>query len=336
MPASRKANACIEEVEDEFATFENYHNRGAHEDAANEAARTRQQEAAEAFKALADEIDEALSGGDHASRIIRRGEQFSEHLHPRGVRHYKIPLPSRPTEVAVTIIRNSGRLPGLWGSTSFDKPCSSQYEIKGHDSKLVYRHMVHPTNNEEDGGVDRRRAVPSCRDLFVTLEAEMGECHVDLLVTFSHINVVLTRSELAAQLAKSSCKSWATTVSELQREPMARAEFETHVIDLRKAKYRKQMEFSRGLHYVRSNITAVCEGNAREKKLLVTHKRALQNIARHDAASVRRLELSASLRNSKSDWVEEPNRHLQRCNPAVVTGKCLAVESEPVPALPST
>lgn len=349
MPSSRRANQGIEEVECELAMWENSHVDQSRrklggvcfEDPANQLQPNGIAAVEASFKSLVDEIEDALNGGEHATRILRRGDQITEHIPSRGVRYYRIPLPSRPTEVTVVATRKSGSIPSGWASTSIDEPCSSHYDIKGqregNDVKVVYRHMIHPMNSDEDLNIDRRRAVPPCRDLFVTIEGEMGECQISMVAMFTQINVVLTRHELAAQLAKMK-RTWATRVHEYQHQPVARAEFEADLAKQVEINKEKKRKFARNLNFVHSNIADACDKNAVNRKVTDHYKRILKNIERRERVASNRLKMSGeTTRSREPEWVEdEPTRHLQGCEPVLVANKHAAVEQEQVPALPPT
>jgi len=85
--------------------------------------------------------------------------------------------------------------------------------------------------------------------------------------------------------------TWATKIQELQREPGARSEFETHVHDLRKAATQRTRDLAAGIDHVQQNIVSARALNS-QLKAFELHKRALQNCARQDAASNRRSEQS--------------------------------------------
>merc|ERR1719387_2226566 len=166
----------------------------------------------------------------------------------------------------------------------------------------------------------------------------MGESDITMLITFANINVVLSRHELGAQLAKMK-RTWVTRVHELQREPGALEQFQTHVVNLKKESVRKNRELSRGLNFVHENRAAACDRNLISKNVASHYKRVLKNMAKQDAAAQRRAQLAdagmlplPSLL-AEPEWTdEEPNRHLQ----SIVMSKQLSVETEKIPALPST
>merc|ERR1712032_384056 len=136
-------------------------------------------------------------GGDCPTRLMKQDEQIAERLPLRGTRQYKIPLPSRPTAITITIGKLTGIAPLLWGSTSCERPSAKSHSLRGKDQKLVYEHAIlHAIEDDEDmANFDRRHAVPHCRELFVTAEADKGECSYELSVSFSHMKIVLSRDE---------------------------------------------------------------------------------------------------------------------------------------------
>lgn len=238
------------------------------------------------FESLVSQIEEQLSGGDSSIRVVRKGERISESVPVRGLRRYKVPLPNRPIEVKVSLNKVSGRAPSLFASTFDPQPCSSKYEFRGKDEKLVYKHVLPPA--EEESGVDRRHVAPPCRELFVTVEALLGECQYELLVTCGPPNVTLSRKEMTAQVAKIH-RSWEARIHDLQHDILAREEFDSHVTDLRKAAVQHKRTAARGHNFVRRNIGNAHDCSARSK-VVGLHKRALQNCARHDACSLRRAD----------------------------------------------
>jgi len=304
--ASRRANACVEELDAEMLASQsrNAKHRHAVTDKNNKSiveslptdAEVSQglSGASKAFESMVAEIEGALHGNESNHRILRKGDVLSDRLPPRGVRHFKVPLPNRPTEVTITVSRNAASKPAaMWASTSCEKPHSSNYEIKGKDDKIVYKHVLSPSQHEEElaNCVDRRHAVPSCRELYFMVEAQSTEIHFELTVSFQPLNVVLTRKELAGQLMKIR-RSWEARIIELQN-PIARAEFEEHITDLRRSKIENHKAQSGGRNFVKRNYRAVQDCNPMQNRIGL-HMRALQSRARQDAASRRRNESTDS------------------------------------------
>jgi len=242
--------------------------------------------ATEKFESLVSQIEEQLHGGDSSIRVVRKGECISETVPVRGMRRYKVPLPGRPSEVKVYLKQVGGRAPSLYASTFDPQPSSHKFEFRGKDDKLVYNHVLSAA--DLDVGVDRRHVAPKCRELFVTVEAHLGECEYDLLVTFGPPNVTLSRKEMAAQVAKIH-RSWEARIHELQTDILAREEFDTHVTDLRRRKVQHKRTAAGGHNFVHRNIGNAQDSSARSR-VVGLHKRALQNCARHDACSLRRAD----------------------------------------------
>lgn len=296
-PVSRRANECVEEADVEFLKLESNANavraHGARGGMFDEMVGQSTSEAfgiagaTKAFKELVSEVEEQLNGGVKAQTVVKRGESVSERVPPRGVRHYKVPLPGRPTEVTVNLIPNKGRSPAMWASTSDPRPDSDNHELQGKDDKVVYNHALSP---DDDWGatVDRRHTAPNCRELFVTVEAQLGECEYNLSVTFGHAKVVLTRKELAAQVANLK-RTWATRVQEFQRDPLAREEFDSRVTELRKVAAQKKRDFAHGSNFIKTNIGKTEDYTPRSKAVKL-HKRALLNCAKREACSLRRID----------------------------------------------
>lgn len=88
-PVSRRANACIEEVECECVSFEvaQLRQRGvsiSFDDSQKDVgAASCIASATAAFDNIVSEIDEALHGGNNALRTLRPRDSFSEHIAPR-------------------------------------------------------------------------------------------------------------------------------------------------------------------------------------------------------------------------------------------------------------
>lgn len=240
--------------------------------------------AAAEFENLVSEIEEQLHGGDSSVRVVRKGECVSEHVPARTLRRYKVLLPSRPAEVIVELHRTAGRAPAIWASTSEKEPCENKYDFKGKDDKLVYKHVLDA--GDEESGVDRRHVAPKCRELFLTVEAQIAECHYELSVTFARAKVALSRKEMAAQVAKIH-NSWAARIHELQHDLLAREEFDDHVDGLQETNLRNKRRLAGGHNFVRRNI-GNAQGCTQKSRVVGVHKRALQNCARHDACSRRR------------------------------------------------
>lgn len=317
---SRRANACVQELDAEMVASQASRKRGAVLDRGISRSIIEIVDAealsgdSSDFETLVSEIDNALHGNTSNHRTLRKGEVLPDRLAPRGVHYFKVPLPSRPTEVTVSVSRPSGSKPlGLWASTSCEKPHTGNYEIKGKDDKIVYKHVLSPSQHEEDisNCVDRRHAVPSCREMFFAVEAQANEAHFELSVSFQPLNVVLTRKELAGQLLKIR-RSWEARILELQREPVAREQFEEHIVEIKSKRAETQQTMSHGQNFVERNRRCVQDWTPRSKRTGL-HKRALQMCARQEAASRRRdetkekeLELPSLVAHTPVEAVQAP------------------------------
>lgn len=273
--------------------------------------------AAAAFESLVSQIETSLQGGAGTLKVLRNGQCMSERVPPRGHRRYKVPLPIRPTEITVSVNLTGGRAPFMWGSTRDPHPGSNSYEFKGKQNTLVYRHVIPAGGEDVDAGIDRRHTAPNCRELHLTLEAPLGECQYDISVVFGRVHIALTRQELAAQVAKIK-RTWECRVHELQRDPLAREDFESHVDDLKEADVKFKRKLAGGLDFVNRNKVSSQKWSARSKAFSL-HKRALQNYARHDECSRRRAELPS---------IEDRRRRpLQQCGTAVCHTPVEAVQA---------
>lgn len=188
----------------------------------------------------------------------------------------------------------------LWGSTSCDRPNVKNYDFRGRDEKIVYEHAI-GVDDEENPTVDRRQAVPSCRELFLTVEAEAGECQIRLSVTFGHLKIVLTRSEASAQLRKIR-RGWEARVGELQREPGLREQFEEHVGDLEVYVAERRRRAARG----HRNFTI--ENMSQREYVPRVHleqlrRQALKRCEHDDLVCIRREEHMRDTDRRKANWM---------------------------------
>lgn len=240
------------------------------------------------FESLVQGIDSVLSGGMGSCRLVRKDEVVSETVSLHGQRHYKFNLPGRPTLVTVSLVKQSGITPVLWGSTSIERPNSKNHDIKGKDDKVVYEHAITHADEQDEmaAQVDRRTVVPTCRELFVTVEAEAGECSYSLKVKHSAMKIVLTKAEIKVQIQRQR-GGWESRILDLQREPAQREEFEEHILKLQDNIVMKRKEVYGTLDHTAMNVTFTEETDARTK-LLAIKKKAMQRCARQDEAQKRR------------------------------------------------
>jgi len=257
-----------------------------------------------AFENLVEGINAAIAGGDSVApiRALRRDEVVSETLPARGVRHYKIALPSRPTSVTVSVTRVAGMVPALWGSTGVERPTLRSHEMRSSHDRLVYEHALAAADElDESVGLDRRKSAPPCRELFVTAEAEAGESSFKLQVTFGQIKIVLSRAEIASQMQKIR-RGWEARVATLQQEPAVREQFEEHVKTIAEDKRKQKVDNHRGVNFLERNMRQVPEASPR-KALARLQKKALLGFAKHDEVSSRRELVEEESERCKVDWL---------------------------------
>jgi len=240
------------------------------------------------FESMVSQVEEQLNRDQVQAQVLRKGEPIPENVPPRGSRRYKIPLPSRPSEVHVALKLRGGKGPLMWGSVSATNPNSDNFEFKGKDEKILYRHVIPP--GEDESGVDRRTVAPSCRDLYVTVEAGLADCQYDISVAFAPVNVIMSRKELSLQVAKLH-QSWETRLLDLQHDPVGREDFDAKVKDMHNAIAKKKRDFAKNLNILKRNKGQARE-NTMELKLIKIHKRALQKCARQEAVALRRAQMA--------------------------------------------
>mmetsp|Transcript_124760 Transcript_124760/g.216324 ORF Transcript_124760/g.216324 Transcript_124760/m.216324 type:complete len:766 (-) Transcript_124760:45-2342(-) len=261
-----------------------------------------------AFENIVAGIDSALAGGYCTTKTVKRDETIQERVDLHAVRHYKVPLPSRPTVVTVIVTRTSGAAPALWASTSAERPSSKNYELKGKASgsleeRIVYEHAISADEGEENATIDRRQAVPRCRELYVTVEAEAGECAYRLHVNWTNIKIVLTRNEISSQVQKIR-RGWEARLGELQREPGQREQFEEHVRTLQDIMYDKKKELYGGKDFTQRNLrdAPVSDTRARIVKL---QNQALTRCQRTDLARAAREKMERETMRNNVAWLNK-------------------------------
>jgi hypothetical protein len=156
---------------------------------------------------------------------------------------------------------------------------------------------------EEAAVVDRRHAVPPCRELFITVEAEAGECKYLLQVKQTRIKIILTKAEITSQIQKMK-RGWESRLHELQREPVAREQFEEYLLNLKDSIWEKKREMYGSHDHVAMNVAMnVAEETDYGTKLLKMKKKALKRCALQDEAQKRR-EVKDQVRQDKLEgWM---------------------------------
>jgi len=263
------------------------------------------------FEQLVASIDAAFTGGRGAVRAVRKDEIIKESIVLHGIRHYKVSLPVRPATVIVELKRSSGLAPSLWASTVHERPGPKNAEMRGKDARIVYEHAFGADDTDEIAAqVDRRCAVPKCKDLFVTVSADMGECTFTLAVTIAPIKIKLTRAELAVQVQKIR-SGWESRVFAIQHEPAQRELF-----DERLKKIESEMSVRKHELYGQNNFMAK-NAKAVQDALPIArfHNRkraAVDRLSHHEETLRRREETERKTEEHRKDWLEkaeERKRH---------------------------
>lgn len=264
--------------------------------------------AQQAFESIVASIDTALSGGAQACRLVQKEELVNDTVKLHNVRHYKVLLPSRPTNVQVSLTKQSGVPPTLWGSTTSERPNSKNYEYKGKDDKLVYEHALHAEDGEELNQ-DRRTAVPPCREFFFTVEAEAGECAYALKVHMSNLKIILTKEEISSQVQRMR-RGWEARLQELEREPVQREKFEEHLLTLEDEKRERKKEMFRGKDWTMANLEI--KDFDRSMKVLSLKKKALERCKRREE-NTKRKEVADSIQNdAMENWLSRADARAKK------------------------
>jgi len=144
--------------------------------------------------------------------------------------------------------------------------------------------------------------VPSCRELFVTVEAEAGECSYSLKVKHSSIKIVLTKAEISSQIQKMR-RGWESRLHDLQREPAQREQFEEHILNLQESIMDKKRKTYGDEDFVVTNLVSQIEEGEWRTKLLKMKKKALQRCAQQDQAQQRRQVQDREKQQKQEEWL---------------------------------
>mmetsp|Transcript_98598 Transcript_98598/g.195613 ORF Transcript_98598/g.195613 Transcript_98598/m.195613 type:complete len:701 (+) Transcript_98598:55-2157(+) len=264
----------------------------------------------QAYDRLMEEINTAFTGPSTPIQVLRKDEVVSESILFRGTRHYKIPLPSKPTAITAMVKVSAGVDPTLYASTSCERPSSKDHELCGRDNKLIYEHALLSASEELDLGLDRRHAVPVCRELFLGIEAEAGECSFRLTVAFKHIKVVLSRAEIAFRM-QNIRQGWKARLVQLNREPAQREQFEEYVQALQDEREFAKRERHRGVNFVDRNMRSLSNASPRIK-LSTLQARSVAVSAKHDEVAARREKLEQDLNLRNTYWISQREERRQR------------------------
>lgn len=187
-------------------------------------------------RARFDEISrgiDALRGSENVPSVsLRPNDVVREDLPMRAMRFYRIALPVRPALAVVEVTPETGSAPQVFGSLEHMRPNAKQSEFRmQEEGMLQYNHALDV--EEYDGVVDRTKAVPKARELYISVTALTGDCVYNIKATFQRPRIVLTRAELAAK-TKSKRSGADAKIEELQRDPAAQLQFQDHLDDLKR------------------------------------------------------------------------------------------------------
>lgn len=255
-----------------------------------------------AIEELLGAINASLTGSGGTAKLVKRDEPIVETVAAHTSNCYRVILPHRPTAITVTVTRTGGGNPTLWGSTSCTRPNARNHEFRGEDDKIYYEHALSNNDDSEEAALlDRRKDVPPCRELFVTIEAETGECTCRILVTFGRIKIVLSRSEIAAQVAKMR-RGWEAKLAETQKDPLQREMLEERVKTLKIARAKELRVQHREMNYLDRNARIAAASTPRALALKNQNKALLEHEHHHVIAS-RREQVEQEREQKKVEWM---------------------------------
>jgi len=251
--------------------------------------------ATKAFEIVAADIDQALVGGPcTGAQTLWRGEERVESLPANGVRYFKVPLPQRQAQVTVHVQLSIGSSPTVWASTSCERPHFKDHELWGTEEKLTYEHD--PLSNDPED--DKKQGTVSKRDLFVTLEAEAGDCTVKVWVAVKVAKTVY-RSELFVYHEPRLRPNWEARLAEIRSEP-------EKVVDLQRSVAQKHRRQPGEADWLERNSLSVSSVNESYLGSLEEHRRALamRDQSRRHTVQVRREEIERRNEKKNLEWIQ--------------------------------
>jgi len=183
--------------------------------------------ASQAFAKTLTDIESLLSPVEKQVRTVRQDELVEEKLPIQGISYFKMRLPNYPGKATARLQTSSGPLPLLWASTSYKHPDSKNYDVKGKETKLVYEH----------GPSDAAGSEAARRDLYLSVEAALGQCVYRLVVEFISIKKVVRPTQ----------QNMLARIHELKTDLSKREEFDEHLqyLEERKALRKRQEQSQR-------------------------------------------------------------------------------------------
>lgn len=234
-------------------------------------------------------INNVMTGAGNQPTTLRPNEEVNEIVKNSTQKYFRVPLPNRPMQITVTVLKLSGSDIEVYGSTVHEKPSARHCEYKAKDLIIVYQHVV-KFDDDDAGDIDRTKAVPKAKDLFVCVEGSKGETQFRVSFALGQAQIVLTRSELAKRI-KSIRGGWEARVDELRREPSARDDFMDHVHELQKRNLmRRKMEAS-GKDFQSINKIETPSKCTPRGRFLQIRSSAMKRYQKADAVKVQKKEL---------------------------------------------
>jgi len=234
---------------------------------------------------------------------LKPDEILLEVIPMRATRYYKVALPSRPTIVTVTVTKNSGVSPSLYGSTRIKRPDDRNNDYKGKDDKLVYEHVL--ARSAEDGEdterEQQRPGVPDSREFYFTATASGGESNFKIQVSFRGIKIKLT--EQALQMSTKIKHGWEAKLAEITKNQMTRDEFDEHLLIVQEQRKAKQEDLSRGVDFVHRNVSRMAPEASPREKAIRAQKAALRACFKQDMAQQLREELDREKEAQNVAWL---------------------------------
>mmetsp|Transcript_16741 Transcript_16741/g.42591 ORF Transcript_16741/g.42591 Transcript_16741/m.42591 type:complete len:700 (-) Transcript_16741:102-2201(-) len=197
---------------------------------------------------------------------LKRGEVYTEILPASWSRFLVITLPRRIGKIVIRCeqfaMNSSGQLE-MYGSTTQQRPNSRNYAFRGDEDRvekvtmMAYDHAymkITDVPGDMVDEIDRHRAVPPTQALYVGIEAFGGDVHYSVSYTIAAVKVTLTHKEIARKrLARQQNLGFQVIMNQAQTCDEARQDFAQHLVTLRTARRKKQLEMASGKDFGKFN-----------------------------------------------------------------------------------
>eukprot|EP00928_Gymnodinium_smaydae_P045585 TRINITY_DN3036_c0_g2_i2.p1 TRINITY_DN3036_c0_g2~~TRINITY_DN3036_c0_g2_i2.p1 ORF type:complete len:760 (+),score=155.58 TRINITY_DN3036_c0_g2_i2:1255-3534(+) len=255
------------------------------------------------FTHLVAGIEGLLSGGVQAHgamKTVKSGKEVeNEKVELHAQQHYRIPLPTRPSQVIVALHRISGVAPSMWASTFCDRPHAKNYEFRGKEDRIVYDHVLLGDEAAELGEV-----VPRCRDLYISVEGEVGEAVYRLAVSFRPVKVSSHNRDRGKDAARNK-ESWQARLRELQGDVGKLESFEEHIHRLQEVRAARKHA---GEDILERNARSAAANSSPSQRLARLQKESLRRAANQEAVQSRRQVIFESKANANAEWLGRPEQ----------------------------